>query len=355
MSDPVALSPAPSGNRRDLIVKVVASLFLAGCFLWVFRRGGIPLLPDPGARQHILWGFLPLQILTLAVVIALRTYRWRYLLEPLGELPPRKIFGIGLVGFAYIAFAPFRMGEFARPYMVSRESKITFTQATGTVAAERIIDGLLVSVLLLLGLLTSTPLANLPDHLGKLPLPVAAVPHAAYSALALFTCAFVAMGVFYWARDLARRVTRAIVGLVSVRLADFLTDKVERVADGLKFLPSARSSLPYLRDTVLYWLLCVLYTWLGLRGCGMDATFSQAAVVLGVVGLGILVPSGPGFFGAFQLASYCGLAMFFPQDVVLVQGSLYVFLAYSSQHVFNLLGLLLGLWLKRDPGPAQAS
>jgi hypothetical protein len=78
-------------------------------------------------------------------------------------------------------------------------------------------------------------------------------------------------------------------------------------------------------------------------------------VVLGVVGLGILVPSGPGFFGAFQLASYCGLAMFFHQDVVLVQGSLYVFLAYSTQHALNLLGLLLGLWLMKAPGQERPS
>jgi hypothetical protein len=47
--------------------------------------------------------------------------------------------------------------------------------------------------------------------------------------------------------------------------------------------------------------------------------------------------------------------MFFPQDVVLVQGSLYVFLAYSTQHALNLLGLLLGLWLMKAPGQERPS
>lgn len=343
-SEPSLAAPKP---RRDRIIKIAASLFLAGCFLWIFRQGGIPLLPPDGSIQHLNWTFVPFQLLTLAIAIFLRTYRWRYLLAPLGDLSIRKIFGISLIGFAYIAFAPFRMGEFARPYMVSTESDITFTQATGTVAAERIIDGLLVSLLLLIGLLTSTPLQNLPDHLGKLPLPVAAIPGATYSALAVFTCAFIAMGLFYWARDLARRLTQTIVGLVSTKLADFLTDKVERVADGLQFLPSAKNSLPYLRDTVIYWMLCVLYTWFTLRSASVPATFSQAAVVFGVMGLGILIPAGPGFFGSFQLASFCGLAMFFPQDIVLHQGALYVFLAFSIQHLYNLLGLLLGLVLMR--------
>jgi uncharacterized protein (TIRG00374 family) len=348
VSDSPVLPTATPGNRRDLLLKIAASLLLAGCFVWIFRQGDLPLLPTKGSLQHLVWAFVPLQFLTLLVVTLLRTYRWRYLLDPLGGLPVRKMFGISLVGFAYIAFAPFRMGEFARPYLVSRESNITFLQATGTVAAERILDGLMLSVMLLLGLLTSTPLERLPERLGKLPLPVAAIPHAAYSALALFTCAFLAMGLFYWARDWARRTTRAVVGLLSVRLADFLTEKVERVADSLKFLPSTRSSLPFLRDTVLYWLLCILYTWFGCRSCGLEATFSQAAVVIGVVGLGILVPSGPGFFGGFQLASYCGLAMFFPEEDVLSRGALYVFLTYTGQHLFNLLGLLAGIWLMRS-------
>lgn len=331
------------------MIKLVASLFLAGCFVWILQRGGLPLLPDPDALSGIVWGYLPLQLLSLLIVTALRTYRWRYLLEPIGEVPLRKMLGICLVGFGYIAFAPFRMGEFARPYMISRVSKITFIQATGTVAAERIIDGLVLSLLLLAGLLTSHPLAQLPDHLGKLPLPVAAVPKAAYGALLLFTCAFIAMGVFYWARDLARRLTLAVFGVISPRLAAWLTDKVERVADGLRFLPSTRSSLPYLRDTLVYWFFCVIYTWFTFKTSGLDASIPQAIVVLGVVGLGILVPSGPGFFGGFQLAAYCGLAMYFPENVVLTRGSLYVFLSYVSQHTFNLLGLLLGAWLMRDP------
>ncbi|MCS6899792.1 MAG: lysylphosphatidylglycerol synthase transmembrane domain-containing protein [Myxococcales bacterium] len=339
-------------SRGNLLVKIAASLFLAGCFFWVFRHGGLPLLPAPNTTTHLVWPLLPLQILALLVVITFRTYRWRHLLEPLGGLPIRRMFGISLVGFAYIAFVPFRMGEFARPYMVSRASSITFTQATGTIAAERIIDGLLVSFLLLLGLLTSEHLPQFPDRLGKLPLPVAAIPRATYSALALFTAAFLAMGIFYWARTLARRLTQAVFGWISPRLASFLTEKVERVADGLKFLPSTRSSLPYLRDTLLYWFLCILYTWLALRSCSLDASFSQAIVILGVVGLGILVPSGPGFFGSFQLASYCGLAMFFPEEIVLSRGSLYVFLTYTIQHIVNLLGLLLGLWFLKSP-PSQ--
>lgn len=346
--------PTHEDRRLDYLVKLVASLFLAGCFIWILQRGGLPLIPDANARQHMVWVYLPAQLLLLAASTFLRTHRWKYLLEPLDQIPLRKVLGVGFIGFGYIAFAPFRMGELARPYMISRDTRVSFLQATGTVAAERIIDGLFITIILLIGLLTSTPLAQLPDHLGKLALPVSAVPKFAYSALALFTCAFIAMGLFYWARDFARRLTQAVVGLVSKKLADFLTDKVERTAEGLSFLPSTRSSIPFFRETILYWGLNVVYTWLSFRSCGLEATPSQAAVILGVMALGILVPSGPGFFGGYQLSAYCGLAMFFTEDIVLSKGSLYVFLSYTTQHSFNLLGLLFGLWLARSSASKPA-
>ena len=57
-------------------------------------------------------------------------------------------------------------------------------------------------------------------------------------------------------------------------------------------------------------------------------SFSQACVVLGVLGLGVLVPNAPGFFGAFQLSVYAALALFFRSDTVLGAGSAYVFLLY---------------------------
>lgn len=327
------------------------SLVLAGGFFWVLRRGGLPLLPSNEALSRIAWWCLPAYTAVLAATTVLRTYRWVYLLNPLAILSQRHIFGVGLVGAGFIFFAPLRMGEFARPLLISRGNRVDFVQATGTIAAERVIDGLMVSLILLFGLLTSVPLDPLPDHLGKLELPIARVPTAAYSALVLFSGAFFAMGLFYWARSLARRVTHATVGLVSEKLALFLSEKVERLADGLKFLPSARSSVPFFRDTLLYWLCGLLLVWVGMRGCGIEASFSQSCVVLGIVGLGILVPAGPGFFGAYQFSAYCGLALFFPESLVLTGGAAYIFISYTTQLAFSVLGMIVGYFLMDPPGP----
>lgn len=343
---------------RPHATKLVASLVIAGGFVWMFRRGGLPFLPSDEVLSHVQWWCVPAYTVLFVTTMTLRTFRWVYLLRAIAPAHSWRTLGIGFIGYGVIVFAPLRAGELARPLMVSRDGNVTFSQATGTVAAERIIDGFLVSIVLLIGILTAQTLNPLPDHLGTLPVPVAAVPRTAYAALALFTCAFAAMGLFYRARAFARRITHAVVGVVSQRLATWVTNKIEHVADGLSFLPSPSHGVPFFRDTLLYWVGNVLLAYLGMRGCGVPVTLTQAMVIQGVMALGILVPSGPGFFGAYQLSGFCALAMFFQEPVVLGPGAAFLFVSFTVQLGGTFLSMLVGALLMRQfpaieaPSPA---
>jgi uncharacterized membrane protein YbhN (UPF0104 family) len=82
--------------------------------------------------------------------------------------------------------------------------------------------------------------------------------------------------------------------------------------------------------------------WLLLRACGVPAGPAETLVILGVTGMGSLVPSGPGFFGTFQLASYAALALFFREPMVLGPGAMFTVLGYSSNVVLTVLSALVG-------------
>jgi uncharacterized membrane protein YbhN (UPF0104 family) len=98
---------------------------------------------------------------------------------------------------------------------------------------------------------------------------------------------------------------------------------------GLGFLTRVRYTVPYLVATLVYWVLNGASWWVLAKGCGLAPIgYSQAIAVMGVVALGIVVPSTPGFFGAFQLAIYAGLAMYLPPSDVLGTGSVYAFYGY---------------------------
>ena len=335
--------------------RIIASLVIAGGFIWLFHRGGVPLVPERSAFDKLQSWATPCYALLIIGATYLRTHRWLYLLRPIApDISERKVMGIGLVGMAAILFAPLRMGEAARPYLFARDGKVSFFQALGASGAERVVDGLVMTLVSAIGLLSSTPISPLPNHVGNMTVPVSAIPRAVFVALAVFACAFVAMTVFYYARDFARRFTQRVLGVVSQKLADFVTSTLERLSDGLKFLPSPGNRTAFFRDTLLYWACVFGGQWLLIRGCGIPATLSEACVTLGVLGLGAVVPAGPGFFGAYQIAIYAGLALYYEQSVVVSSGAAIVFISYAVQLVLTALAGGLGFLLLRQGG-AQAA
>lgn len=339
---------------KKLLPRLLISLLIAAGFIWLFRRGGLPLLPERAAFRDMRWWALPGYAALIMLASFFRTYRWLYLLRPIAPRLSRwRVFGMGLVGNSAVFLAPLRSGEVVRPLLIARDGEVSFFQATGTVGAERVVDGLVLTLFTFISLGLASPLSPLPDKLGDLPLPVSALPAAVVSTLLLFSCAFVAMAVFYFARDFARRLTLRVFGLVSPRLASWLTNTVERVAEGLSFLPSRSHLFSFLRFTALYWALGISAQWLLLWASGLSANLAQASVTLGVMGLGLLVPSGPGFFGAYQIAGFSGLALYFELPLVREQGAAFVFVSYVAQVALNSLPGLFGVWLLRKfPRPA---
>ncbi len=335
-------------------LKLAGSLVLGGGVAWVLARGGLPLVPPASAFVALRPWTVVVYIGALAVIHVLRAVRWRHLLRPVGQASLRSVLAVSWIAFGAILLSPLRSGEIVRPYLITKRSNIRLWEATGTVGAERVIDGLLLSVMLFTGLQLATPLSPLPDHVGNLRVSAAAVPTAAYGALALFASAFAVMGTFFFARDFARRATFAVVGFFSRGLAERLAGVVERVADGLRFLPSPGHLVPFLAETLAYWALNAAGLQLLAWGCGLTSiTLAQATVTMGCLGVGILVPSGPGYFGAFQLSTYMALAMYFPEATLIGPGAAFVFFLYATQVGFHVVAMAIGLALDRAGAQAQ--
>ena len=340
------------GTLRKHLPKIVFSLLLAGGFVWLLRRGGLPLIPSSEAFAHVRWWAMPAYTAATVLATVSRTSRWLHLVQARHpDVLPRRVYGIGLVGYAMVFIAPLRMGELVRPYLLSRESDLTMEEATATVAAERIIDGLLLSLLLLAGLFWAPSAHALPSHVQGLPLPTAAVRAASYSAAALFTAATLSILAVYYLRGLADRIIDLLLRPLSPALARWIALRADRFRSGLSFLSSPRHALLFFRDTAAIWGGCVLGTYALIAGCGLVPSWSAAAVALSLVGVGSLVPSGPGLFGAFQLSTYCALALYYTETDIVVGGAAFAFLSYSAAILVPVLGGLVGAVILRQQPP----
>lgn len=345
MTDPA--SPALP-ERRGMWKKLGLSLLPAAGFVWLLQRGALPLVPEHGALERVPAQSIALYVVVWSAMYLLRTSRWWLLLRPIEPVPLRTVLRVGCLGLAAVVLLPFRMGEAVRPILIRREGKLSAWAATGTVGAERVLDGLSVSVLLLVSLAVARPMDPLPDRIGDLPVPASLVPGAALSAAIVFAAGSVVMGVFFLWRAWARRMTELVLGKVSLRFAKWLAARVEDVAEGLGFLKQPRYAVPFVIATIAYWLLNAATFWVLADACGLgDIGFFGAAATMGVVSLGILVPATPGFFGAFQLATYAGLAMYLSPALVMKQGATFAFLGYvlpvGLSVLAGVVALVLGL------------
>lgn len=342
MSAPIA---TPSGNSsRRILTRVALSLLIAFGFAWALERGGLPLAPSHEALARLRWWALPSFFVLMLGCLYFRTARWVYLLRPGSpRVSAFRAFAVCLLGYGTIFFAPLRLGEMVRPYLItSKEEDVTFAQALGTVAAERAIDGLIMVMMTAIALGVSTPISPLPDHVGGLKVPVSLVPKALLSAAALFGVAFALMAVLLVMRERALSSIRGGLGRFSPKLAERAAAIVERLLQGFALLQSFRHSGPFLRDTLLFWLLQAAANWVMLAGVGLSATFSQACVTLGIISLGSLLPAGPGFFGAYQVATYTSLAMYYSMSEVTSGGAMFVLSSYVAHIALNLACCAIG-------------
>jgi glycosyltransferase 2 family protein len=350
---------------RRHAVKLVASFVITCGIVYTVHKGGLKFLPEGGDFNRVRWWAVPLYFLALATMTWFRTVRWRFLLRSIAEVPRKRLLAVSCIGFAAILLLPFRIGELARPYLIrtppgAREREggksITLTAATSSVVAERIIDGLYLSVVLALALVLVPTIEPLPDKVVGIPVSVAHVRMSGYAMLALFGLLFSTMAVYYFARSWAHRTTLTVIGKVSTRLAEKLAGTFEKLADGLHVLGRGEDALGFLGETSVYWAINALGMWMLAWGCGVvhgdgsPPTFGETCALMGMLGCAIFIPGPPGMLGVFQAGLYAGMTMFYPTNIVTTSGAAYVFLLYVSQVVFQLVAGGVSLLMLRIGG-----
>lgn len=306
-------------------MRLSISVAIGGVFAWVAARGGLPLVPAWSAFAGVTWWAVPAYGLSLAALHFLRANRFRLLVARAHPLRLREILHLNFIGFFAIFVLPLRLGELVRPALGKSRYGIPISTGLGTIAVERVVDGLITS-LCVASVLALVPSIEPDDRVAQ------HLPHYAGVALTLFGAAFAALAAFHWQRDLAIRMVRGSVGLISQRWANILGNKISGIADGLSVIGNPRLGIGFVLESCAYWCTNALGVWLLGIGCGLPGFgLSHAFAVVSVLAIGILLPAGPGLFGTFQLAVVACLYRYYPGDIVVAQGAVFVFLLYVLQ------------------------
>lgn len=329
-----ALADAESQAPARTAPKLVISLVLGGLFAWLVERGGVPILPKAESFRGVRWDLVALSAVLLFVLTVLRATRWRFLIAPVKRLPLREVVLVNWVGFFAIFALPLRLGELARPALCKMRNGISVSTGLGTVAVERVVDGSITS------LCVAWALWALPRIVTRDPVALA-VPYYTGVVLSVFGCALLALGAFLWKRKLAVNLTERVFRWFSPRLGQLLADKVDGVAQGIRSLGDAKLGFGFTAESLLYWAVNACFMWVLGIACGLPMELGHAVAVMGVLALGILLPSGPGLFGSFQVSVSAALKLYFAPALVSREGSVFIFLLY----VLNALMMIaIGVW-----------
>jgi uncharacterized protein (TIRG00374 family) len=252
-----------------------------------------------------------------------RSVRWSYLTRSLSDDPIRfgVLFRATCVGFMAVNVLPFRIGELARPWLLSRETGVRATAALGTIFLERSIDFTALAVI---------GGAVLWAHQRALP----AWVRTTAVVFAALSCVPLGLAIAL------RRHEGAMVGVADSVLrfapqsvAERGRDIAKELGRGLNSLKSGRDIAWVFAHTGLLWgVVFALPYVIGFVAFGIDfgprrmllATYTTHALTA----LAIAAPAAPGFFGVYHFACRESLALFaIPAALAVAYGTL-LHLAY---------------------------
>jgi hypothetical protein len=306
-------------------IKLIAGLLLSGFLVYLSVRG-IDFQSVVRGLTTIRYGYALLFLAVAFLMQVLRSVRWGMILRPLEKIDQFTLFSVSNVGFLAIIAIPARIGELARPYLISKKSRIPMTCAVGTIFVERIFDSLGV---LLIAVLTPV-FTSVPPWLTR-------------ASLIFFwiTIGFLTVTLFLVIkRDALLKALNSFLCRLSEKKALLVERLFHQFSDGLKIITDFKLLVQVSFLTVMIWLVDVAAIYILFIAFGFNLPPAAAVVLMIVLIIGIAIPTAPGFVGNWHFFCILGLGIFgVPRPEALSFAIIYHFLSIGILIVLGLLSL----------------
>ena len=243
---------------------------------------------------------LPVMLALLFLFFWLKALRWRLLLHPLQQFRTGEIVPATMIGFMGNNILPAHLGEFMRVFVLGRQYKLSKTAVFSTVVLERVFDVIVILAFLGIGVAF---VEGLPDEQKAHSLYLAGITGVAILFLAAY---------LFWT-DRFVRLAEWLLGFFSFvpeKLRTGIIGMLESGADGLHSMRSGKLVTGIVLTSVLQWALNGLMIFVSMWSFGIHISPMAAFIVMGVVAVGVTIPSTPGFFGVLQFCFWLSLKPF---------------------------------------------
>jgi len=240
--------------------------------------------------------YLPLAVASSLVTNIFRTYRWKYIISPIKKISTQSLFSGVAIGYMANNLLPARLGEFVRAYIMGKKEGISKSSTLATIVLERIFDGLaLLFFLAFISLLFSLPLWIKQAGIGA-------------GAFFLFLSAFLILLMIKKTQGI--QLIEKFVGLFSFKLAKESSRLLKLFLTGLVVINHKKSVFIIFLFSIIVWLVESMTYYAISLSFGINLPVYVSLLVVVIVNIGILIPSAPGYIGAFEFFCISALAIF---------------------------------------------
>ncbi len=304
---PVRLMRRLLGLSVSPVGRLLLGMAVSAVFAVLFLRG-----TDFGAvGRAFSEADVRLILLGLAAYFAgvwLRAVRWHYLFMPVRPIPARQLFPIVAIGYATNNVLPARTGEVVRAHVFGRRFGVSQMSGLGSVAMERLFDGLMLTIFLCVGVAASLVGIFGMDYAGD--------ALAAVMGFLIFgvSIAFALSYRIATHPETAERMVRW-----GLRLVPWLRSRdhgwIGAFIAGLGALRSRRLFTSALWTSAAAWGFEALMYWLVGEGFGLNQPFPVYLLIAAAANIIITAPSTSGGIGPFEWAAKSVLLIFLAGEV----------------------------------------
>ena len=329
--------PNTSGrSRAGLLLNLgVGLLISAVCFVAATRGTSLEQLRAAFGAMGLSW--LLVGFAAQVGAHGLRLWRWVVALRRVGPIEAPVALDVGALGCMATFVLPARLGELVRPTLIAQTEAIGAEGGVATIVIERLVDGVFISLGLVLAL------ALLPTGA------TASVEMAAvYGTAGLFASASLGLlfGALLYPR--LRGGLEAMLGRVSGALAERVSEVLGRFFEAVTLVGRSRAMVAYLAYTVGIWGLTGASLWAFCAAAPEVAGVATPGVALLVMCLAVLgsaIPSAPTNLGVFHWAVVFGLGLFgVAPEQGLAVGTVFHLAILGGNLLYGALGWAHGTW-----------
>ena len=309
-------------NRNFGLPLFIGTLVSVTGLYFAFRRIPFDDLLNYLLSINYIW-ILP-TVAIILIVFSLRAFRWGYILSSEYSVGFWQAFHPLMIGFMVNCILPGRVGEVARPIVLSRYQTIPVSAGLATVVVERIFD---LVVLLLLFMIISTYVHIDPDinlSIGGYYVDRQALSKVFQGMVQLsgFLILSLFLVCFSKPRQIIKKVVLAAPKIIPLleenrkislvnRISKPIIGIIDNIASGVGLIRQPKRIIVCLLYSLAVWFFTALSYYVFSVGCPeISLSFNQMVVVMVIICFAIALPSVPGYWGLWEVGGVFAMLLF---------------------------------------------